>query len=502
MTTSQKSSRRWAIFLVISAVLLAITWHFAGYVPDNVISLSGDPLALTPDGKTLIVSTSGEWDGGFATCMIRFLDLPTGKEIQAPLALKERKKWETWQAGFGHRATEISYAKLSDDGQRLVVVQTGLGEVSGVTTNYFLTVFDLATRVVILEKDIPWDYDPRTTFVVQLSHDGRLLAWVSGEPNRCVTVWDLNERKERFRLPGYMKASFQFSPDGKLLATFGEFGHAGPWRGRFELSNTATGALVHSAESANGFFVYPPTFSPDGRFVAIDNSGMGDIRVIDTASGKQRFQDSKSCWPQFLPGGLLLGVKNSGRPTWGDGFFVPEIVVWSPEGWTEKRGFIYDLGASPLSGTVMPHPMPIGRANQFAVIYETGSGWWTGSSMASKIAGTGLGRTLGLNIPRGLGLDVVDAATGDSKTYHLDDSAMWFPYPQAGKILIPQSGGTWAVWSITPRRTYRAVWLMAGFLPVIAVVGYGLVFVVRLVWRAARRYCGRQQTGPSLQVPL
>ena len=44
------------------------------------------PLAVTPDGKTVIVSTRGEWDDGFATCLIRFLDLATGKEPQAPLA--------------------------------------------------------------------------------------------------------------------------------------------------------------------------------------------------------------------------------------------------------------------------------------------------------------------------------------------------------------------------------------------------------------------------------
>ena len=224
--------------------------------------------------------------------------------------------------------------------------------------------------------------------------------------------------------------------------------------------------------------------------MAIDN-----IRVFDTASGKQCFQESKSCWPQFLPGGLLLGVKNSGpakvEPAY---FFIPEIVVWSPDGWTEKRGFIYDLGASPLSGTVMPNPMPIGRENQFALIYTTGGGWWTGSSMASKIAGTGLGRALGLNIPRGLGLDVVDASTGATKTYHLDGSAVWHPYPQAGKILIPQSNDAVAVWSIPPRRTYRAVLLMAGFLVAVAVLGYFLLFVVR---RVIRRHRGRPQTEPQ-----
>ena len=136
----------------------------------------------------------------------------------------------------------------------------------------------------------------------------------------------------------------------------------------------------------------------------------------------------------------------------------------------------------------MPHPLPLGRANQFALTYETSGGWWTGSPKGSTVAGTGLGRVLGLNIPRGLGLDVVDAASGITKTYHLDSSGAWFPFPQAGKILIPQSGDAVSVWSVPPHRSYRAVAAMAGILAVVGV----LVYVVR---RVARRYRGRQETG-------
>ena len=59
---------------------------------------------------------------------------------------------------------------------------------------------------------------------------------------------------------------------------------------------------------------------------------------------------------------------------------------------------------------------------------------------------------------------------------------------------MPQRDGTTDVWSIPPKRTYRAVLLMAGFLPVIAVLGYGLIFVVR---RVVKRYRGRPQTGAT-----
>ncbi len=94
MTTPKKPRRcRRAIVLVVSAViLLALTWHFAGYAPDNVISLSGVyPLAITADGATLIAGTRVEDRNTAAPDVvgpIRFLDLATGKDSQAPRCLK------------------------------------------------------------------------------------------------------------------------------------------------------------------------------------------------------------------------------------------------------------------------------------------------------------------------------------------------------------------------------------------------------------------------------
>ena len=92
MTTSNTSSRRWLIRSIVSAVLLlatagagtllAVAWHFAGYEPDHVISLSGlHPLAVTSDGATLIAGTVGKYKN--LVSPIRFLDLATGMDSQA-----------------------------------------------------------------------------------------------------------------------------------------------------------------------------------------------------------------------------------------------------------------------------------------------------------------------------------------------------------------------------------------------------------------------------------
>ena len=174
-------------------------------------------------------------------------------------------------------------ARLSDDDQRLVIVRD-------VVQFRVLTVFDLSTRTVLLEKTIRFDSNLYDTPQIQLSHDGRLLAWANRD-NRTdkssLTVWDLNANKERFCLPRRDRfGTFQLSPDGKLLALFA------PWG--FQLFDTATGATVHSLER---IFVQHsmPTFSPDSKFVAVDDYSGGIIRVFDTASGKLCFHSAKSC---------------------------------------------------------------------------------------------------------------------------------------------------------------------------------------------------------------
>ncbi|MGP0064307.1 MAG: WD40 repeat domain-containing protein [Isosphaeraceae bacterium] len=484
MTTSKRAGRwRWAAlsaYLALTMILLAITWHFAGYKPDGVLSISdANPLTIRSDGTTLIVGTVGMRPDAtfppYSVGSIRLLDLRTGSEVHPSLPLDETGR--------------ILGAQTSDNDQRLVVV----GEKE--PRSYFVKIFDLSARAVILEKTVRFNVRDDEERIVKLSRDGRLLAWVTAEDEvqRAVVVWDLEASKERFQLPGRI-ASFQYSPDGKLLATREQ---AVPEQ--FQLFDTTTGDLVHSIRlAANGsggsgfsLFKTPPTFSPDGRFVAVHAWFVQLIQVFDTASGKLCFQTNGRT-PQFLPGGSLLGIRNrGGRDRGGKAIEAPEIVVWSPSGWIEMRAFRYDLGVD-IGGRVEPHPWPIGRANQFGLIYRTSLGGSWGSTKSSDIADSGLGRALGLNIPRGIGLDVVDGDTGNTRTYHLDGPAVArSPYPflqTANKILIPRSFETVEVWDIPPRRSYAAVWGMAGMMTVIGLLGYASGIVVR---RVARRYRSR-----------
>ena len=221
---------------------------------------------------------------------------------------------------------------MSDDEKRLVVVRTepGKGYLDG---SYFITVFNLSTRAVILDKTIPFSYNPTYPPLVQLSRDGRLLAWLNTQ--QLIVVWDLDASKERFHVQGG-PASLQFSPDGKLLATRNFLSSS-----EVRLFDTTTGALAHSinlGERNLGYRAFGSTtaFSPDSKFVAVDGGQRREqfrtiIQVVDTATGKECFR-TQGFRPQFLPGGSLLAIRGTGRqmPNGEGGWEVLETVGGFP----------------------------------------------------------------------------------------------------------------------------------------------------------------------------
>ena len=228
-------------------------------------------------------------------------------------------------------------------------------------------------------------------------------------------------------------------------------------------------------------FKTPPTFSPDGRFIAVHAWFVELIQVFDTASGKLCFQTKVGTRSSF-PEVHCLGSGIPAARTAGHMIEAPEIVVWSPDGWTEmsfplrpRRRHRWKGRAPSLAGRscepVRADLLDV-RRREFGL-----------DEVFRNIADPGLGALA--QHPERDRLDLVDGVTGNTRTYHLDGPAVatrTYPFFQmANKILIPRSFETVEVWDIPPRRTYAAAWAMAGMMAAIGILGYVLGSVVRSV---------------------
>ena len=479
---------RFAIFAAAIGLLL-FSWNNAGYRSSGLISFAGmQPLTLSSDGRLLIAGTKEvPAEGLHSTAIIgpiHFINLPEGSETESPMPLEPSK---------GRFGTTISDAKLSPDGRLLLVIRTSVGMF--MHEQYVITLLDRETRAIVMEQTIPFHRRSDEKPSVEFSPNGSLLAWVmTQEEKRAVVVFDLQEQKERYRLP--LSLLPVFSPDGKLLATRQEFiGRGYGFLERLQLWNSETGKAIQDVElcGRDAGWDATPRFSTDGKYVAVGVSVDGPqwIQVIEVASGKTSLQ-TKGWSPQFLSGNALSGIRESTRPMQArPEMKVQEVVVWNPDRWNEKGTFPYDLGGSGF-GPILLEPWVTENGQAIALLYDTDSDDWKGSTKSTSKNYFGWWKAFDLNFPRGLGLDIIDHTTGETQTYHLDGSSKFyssgsthrlFPLPRTGKILLPKEGEMAEVWDVPPHRTYASVKWMAWVLAAIGLMWY----LVAATWRGVEK---------------
>lgn len=475
----------WPALVSLSVILLWAAWHFRGYLPSGALPRDLFPLAISSDGTVVVACTekqvltlSGQPN---LVGPIRFINLSTGQDdsppwsfVPAPGEMYGRYEPDLASDGQhfgGYPAKTILCAQLSDDGKLLLVVQAGYPLGYG-GIHFQVTVVDLSTRSAVIDQRFEYGGDLRRP--TQLSPDGRRVAWPTGETRGDrvpqVVVWDVAGRNELFRLPGSIE--FSFSPNSKLIASA---------NGVFD---SDTGALVNRVNRG------PTLFSPDGRLVA---AGRDFIEVCDLETDKVIF-GNEGWSPQFLANDHLVAVRDSSVPIKGSFYkrMVPEIVVWEINSGREVQVVPCDQGSDPLreifGGPLNPQPIPLANGSQFGWFYQTSL---RGSPRSSIVAESGWGRLLRLNVPRGIGLDVVDYASGDVRTLHLDGSFRYVPFPEAGKVFIlryAQGGLVYEVWDLPPRRSYAPFAVVAGVLIV-----FWALMMLRLVIR-------RHGTGTAARI--
>jgi WD40 repeat protein len=172
------------------------------------------------------------------------------------------------------KGTELHWFKggccLSADGHLYLRGEGNVIEIRQVATD---AVVSRLTR----DKQNWWD--------VRLSPDGRRLAHRTGPPEGVVELWDTTKQTLLARLSNDPKQGsiswFEFSPDGKLLATVDT-------RSRVYLWDASTGQLIRQVEPRpDTRFLSVIRFSGDGHLLATADRDAGVVSVWDTATGSR-----------------------------------------------------------------------------------------------------------------------------------------------------------------------------------------------------------------------
>jgi RNA polymerase sigma factor (sigma-70 family) len=240
---------------------LPVTIHFGWH--DTLT-----PLALSPDGRTLVVSNLGL--GGRP--VLRFCDVARG-QVEGPVPLKLDSVSATrfafsadgktlvlqcndstvhvWDVA-GRTEKLASSPSPADFGGTIALSPDGTVLATAPQAGKRVRLWDTRTL-----KELPPLLDQPATWVrpMTFSPDGKLLAVTYGDP--AVRVWDLATRKKVRQLQGkdYYVDHLAFSADGQTLAGADGYGAT--------LWDVTTGKFRH--DFGHTYMIDSVHFSPDGR---------------------------------------------------------------------------------------------------------------------------------------------------------------------------------------------------------------------------------------------
>ena len=285
-----------------------------------------DPLALSPDGKTIVTGRKE---------VIRLWEASTGQPIGRPL----------------QHSGDVSYSTFSLDGR---TVATSYGPNS-------IRVWDAGTGAALGE---PFSY-PGSADAIALSPNGTLLA-VGGEDGTA-WIWDVRTRKPLFSplVHGGWIWTVAFSRDGKFLATGSGDSTARVW-------DVATGQPIGPAFRHPGS-VHHVSFSPDGKYlITRDNL----TRVFQLEPELPDDLVPMANWAEVLTGLTLEPKQGAFR-------------LLDNESWLASYVRLLRGGGPPQTeSSPRPHPHPLGidLAARGQALVERG--WWAEAEAAfSKLIG-------------------------------------------------------------------------------------------------------------------
>jgi WD40 repeat protein len=262
--------------------------------PDSVRGAAPRHYLLSPDGRTVLTGVP------FNHC--RLLDMAMELEYGLDACSS---------------STGINAAFSADGKTMAAVTWTLVKQAQGVQQG--VRIWDLASG-----REGPLlSMKMGTEYAVAVSADGKYVLGASNAINRDgrqgqsaeLTLWDTATGKEYWTITRDHQwvECIAFSPAGDLIAIEGNT--------RLALLDVATGAEVQAFENAAKMQVYSLLFSPDGRSLAAggfsprDQTGLGTVRLWETATAKPRVEYSDHLGPvnalAFSPDGRLLASGSS-----------------------------------------------------------------------------------------------------------------------------------------------------------------------------------------------
>ncbi len=292
---------------------------------------SVDAIAFTPDGREVVLSGS----------VPELWDLSSGKRV----------------VGFEGLTGSAKAVGVTDDGRLLITAGWGYSgpEKQGDHIGEMFA-WELATGARLRK----FEGHAKGIDRMVISPDGRLVASLTGYPEKKVFLWDTATARRLRSLepqnPDHESYAIAFSPDGKYVLG-----------GGYDLNiwEADTGKLVRTIDVPGSIQVV--AYTPDGRQLVAATSDM-DIVFFDAASGKpgQRFPGEflEVDDVAFSPDGtqILTCVSQYG------------INLWDPVGGTRIRTYKTDTSVRSARFSPDGRRVIFGGGSDGAVIRVTGSG--------------------------------------------------------------------------------------------------------------------------------
>jgi WD40 repeat protein len=290
-----------------------VVWDLAGgkrlrefSLPNNLNRFSNDSIALTPDGKHLVVP---HMDGS-----LHLLDVTSGREVFAFEMPSDRPR------------KDPPMVTMSPDGRCLAY-----GGSSNPSNDpcHSITLCDMTTGKRLRElssKDRigEWVFTP----------DSRSLAVTHAE---TIRLFDVSSGEERKALPKPSRSwGFVFSPDGQKLAA--------SWGTCILVWDVAAGRLLHSPVG-HPWFLRILQFSPDGKRLVSHTSIRGEIIVWDVATSRplaSHLSGELQGWIAFTADGEAIRFR-----AWSPNPPLPGIRRWK---WATNRVEQEPAASSPPAG--------------------------------------------------------------------------------------------------------------------------------------------------------